>query len=269
MRKLASVPVVVLLMVLLSAGPGGAAPMAENLDQCPSVYFIGLHGLGQGPAEDAPDRPWSAEMITTGEAFNAAKPEGVTIEFGLIQYPVADDIYNSPGVVDTGVQRLDAAIRNINSRCPDQYFVLAGYSMGAWVIYKWRLQTAYLDQVLGIMLYGDPQYHREYGRDSHGNVLAKQGVGRLAVPLSGFALPLPYEPKDLVAEQRWASRCLSDDPICGEGEKYADNGASHTQQVIDAESCQRNPCPHHQYVASGWTEEGGQMLAGMAFPGVG
>lgn len=120
-----------------------------------------------------------------------------------------------------------------------------------------------MPQIYAVELYGDPLWYRS-GNDYRGQPYAYRGVARLP----GFPNPYEQNPPGLGVQMadRWQSRCLKGDPVCGEG--Y--NGTDPSNQLGLVGNCGLNPdCEHKKYTkANGGynlTEGGAKFLALKAF----
>jgi hypothetical protein len=220
--------------------------------------------MNQGP--DGSNLPWSPEISTTLATFEKLTPKETTVDGIFLEYP-------SPLVKwqknkgewwstlawskDRGVENLESVIRSVLGKCADPKIVLAGYSMGAWVIDEWlHYHREYWPHIRGVVLYGDPQWYRKDGDFVYVGLarqLSTKDVG-------------PYPPdQDYPA---WKSYCLIGDAVCGEGYELL---SEKTIQPIAANDCQSEnvPCPHKNYVkdmdGEEWTKRGGEFLASKAF----
>jgi Cutinase len=169
--------------------------------------------------------------------------------------------------------------------CPNPRIFLVGYSLGSWVIDEWLSREKeqgggkdLWDYIKAVELYGDPLWYRRGSAYLGGPVDTYGGLARRRLtPVK----PNPYENNtqgpggDL--SNRWQSRCLRGDQVCGEG--YASDFVSGIVQIKDAIVCIATFCEHKKYALSpdpskadqvgyGLTERGGKFLALKTFPEV-
>jgi len=200
------------------------------------------------------------------------------------------------GAKNTGVSRLDYYVRErVLKECPEEQhpkIVLVGYSLGAWVIDNWLLKTQCIQRVKkgvclkwkfqnedlweyisAVELYGDPMWYRSgpaFPGEDQQVPHEHKGLARYLQPFPG-----PYERNQGPSPQgkgdtlsnRWQSRCLVGDPVCGEG--YKADFAAFVQQALDVRDCPNNKlCLHLQYhnPATGLTRKGAKFLALKTFP---
>jgi hypothetical protein len=224
---------------------------------CRDVLFLGVHGTGEGP----PDPRHSAVIETTWTAFYGALPAGVSKAVDYVQYPAdlqlpsylrfAAKVNNSE---DQGVKALDHTFFDWLSRCPAQKFVMAGYSMGAWVIDDWfashHLSAQRIFQhLLAVVNYGDPMFLIEKSKPPVEGITRIVG-GFVKVPMipdrgdwggSGFVM---------------RSICAYRDPICGVAyDTYIHQRLATLTCAIDS------GCSHYSYADKGATLTNGRWLA--------
>ncbi|KAG9088886.1 hypothetical protein FRC07_012455 [Ceratobasidium sp. 392] len=94
-------------------------------------------------------------------------------EFGIVCGPLRDDLASAvPGTtayavpyntdpeygatVEEGARNTEKYIADQAAACPNQRFVLSGYSKGAMVIHQMNLAPALKNKVLSIAVFGDP-----------------------------------------------------------------------------------------------------------------
>lgn len=244
----------------------GVAPAAAASDCWSGIGFVGVHGVGQGPDGEGNivDDNHPREIEQTWDRFRE-RIDGSDLD---VAAPVRHLLpYTSPPVrggldllqdlaqvvalfgqvVDNAAARLDHAV---GRPCDDARLVLAGYSMGAWIVGKWlRDHPGKQRQVTGVMLYGDPQWFN--------NVSGVSGFARYA----GSGLPLPYVPAGV--DGRLRSLCNHGDPICGEG-----SSQSLLLRTADVARCLRDAagCAHAAYVPEA-ARQGGDFLADLVIAG--
>jgi hypothetical protein len=185
---------------------------------CADAYFVGLHGSIEGPdGSDLPDSPTIVETLNTFDEL--AREKGKVIDVELLLYTApdwhswVDIIHEALPYEAAGREELHRHIQTVLRRCPTQGFVLVGYSFGAWIINDWLSRNSHLWQhILAVELYGDPLWYRVYDVGPLGAKLFYGGLARRA----GQEVSIDLYKEDLSLSDRWQSRCLHGDPICGE-----------------------------------------------------
>jgi hypothetical protein len=269
------------IFTITAGTPGNCQPTA----QCPNAYFVGVHGMREGP-----DQGGNGDSIVISETWQEfeklAKAKGKQVKYHSIWYPAPSDWTNIALLfqdVAIGVAELDKQIRGILKTCPGLKIALVGYSFGAWVIDDWLSisENEALWQFIGaVQLYGDPLWKRTGPPYLGGTVDTYIGVAHVVNPTGmGFPNPNPYsntpEGPGVGLSDRWQSRCLKDDPICGEGYGFLYYG----NQLGLAINCGTSPdfCEHEKYasepekgkkVGYGLTTRGAMFLALKTFPDV-
>jgi hypothetical protein len=150
-----------------------------------------------------------------------------------------------------GVDRLQAAYQQSLTECPQQRFVLAGYSMGAWVIDDWLDQhPSSWDKIAAVRQYGDPGWKHKTKVPG----IVDKGLTRMIVDL-------PEDPAfpSKAHRSQWKTTCLWLDPVCGSG-----FGAVAQVQLASAAACLGVKCAHYDYVTKK-AKKGGKWLASKAF----
>jgi hypothetical protein len=281
----------------LSSGPiftvtPGTPGNCQATAQCPDAYFIGAHGI----AEDEN----SSVIVETWQKFKelADKAGKKNIVYYSLKYAAPLEFFDVEKDIillnarDSGVEELDRYVRGtvldttLRKACGDPKIVLTGYSLGAWVINEWLAKD--LDKPNGnwtlwpliraVELYGDPLWYRA-GHDYQNNHFIYNGLATLISDI-----PNPYDntlagPASTILSlaNRWQSRCLKGDPVCGEGYPIVIDPIGllhHPDQGPDALAC-ANPntvCEHTKYIKAkggyNLTERGANFLAFKAFPPV-
>jgi len=262
------------IFTIAAGTAGNCNPSANN---CPNVYFIGVHGIG----EDA----GSPELDETWQVFNANRPTDKTAHYISLAYHAPDfkswnDIANLIVPAEQeGVQNLTVLIRKENNgilrNCPTQSIVLVGYSLGAWIVNDWLDKNMDIwPNIVAVELYGDPLW--EHWVNDFGQNRLYAGLAQFVVPNSR-----PYEGDSpqgpLGITGRWQSRCLpgvSGEPICGEGYSMLKLGAEEQfepvtnpsagqfgyihppNQALDAVNCVADNCPHLKYFMGTYNDQG-------------
>lgn len=241
--------------LILTAGSwgAGAAPAAAGTQapaaRCP-ITFIGMHGLNEDLTSPVLHSFWDEyvrrvpDRSRLGNPVFLGHPRQSGTEFlHRLQYgnPAPDD------PVEVGFRFLSNQVASTVQQCSPARLVLVGYSAGAWSIDKWLRTRPYLhSQVLGVELFGDPQW--DHGPQGQG--LAR----RYRQTVSG-----PYVPASLA--DRFQSWCTSGDPICGQG--YGPGRHESARQKGAAlRMFTGGPCFEHcQSYKYGATARGAQFLA--------
>jgi hypothetical protein len=235
---------------------------------CFDAYFIGLHGSSEGP-DGSGSFPDSPTIVETRNSFEALAMEaGKLVHSELLLYvapdwnSLLDLVHEAVFYKDAGRDELHRHIQTVLGRCPTQGFVLVGYSFGAWIIDDWLSRNSSLwPNILAVELYGDPLWYRLYD--------ATLFYGGWARRLGQAGKLDPYKEKLNLAD-RWQSRCLHGDAICGEG--YS----SPSFPIAEALQCKDTLCEHRKYPLDpeinmslsgyGRTRHGAEFLAWKAFP---
>ena len=255
----------------------GSAGSCQGTANCPhDAYFIGAHGTFEGP--DGSGTAKSQAIVETAVGFLKelkAKLGQAVVDVHYLEYPspgvsvlptiTIDDFISAK---DKGVDALDRHVRNtVLNECINPKIVLVGYSLGAWVINEWlgREENKNLwPNIRAVELYGDPLWHRS-GNDYLGQTYIYNGIAHLP----GFLDPYQNSPPGPGVEiaDRWQSRCLKGDAVCGEG--Y--NGITQSIQYPLALDCINNSnCEHRRYTKDqgghDLTTRGAEFMALKAFP---
>jgi Cutinase len=255
---------------------------------CADAYFIGAHGVGEGP--DGSSRAISPELYETALNFDNAKPrQNIVIKAYYLEYPAADppditqiattkledsiSMYLSKltSAKNEGLVALGKQVTDVLRECKNPTIVLAGYSLGAWVIDEWLSGNKSLWQYIkAVEVYGDPLWYRK-GQDGtyQGVALRFRSQDVETVNQNPYKNNPPGYPLPLA--NRWQSLCLSKDPVCGEG--YNSDLISGAVQMTDFLKCPVFFCEHLKYAIApgdnrtgyGSTKGGGAFLASQAF----
>jgi hypothetical protein len=153
--------------------PPPSTPQPTQPDGCADAYFIGVHGVregpdlnGQGPSDLLKEIWKTFEHI----AHDAGK-RNVTRHY--LRYPNPNqpswDVVGNLGYIlgakIRGVMELNKFVREtVLKECPkdkNPKIVLVGYSLGAWVINDWLDGNNDLwDYIRAVELYADPLWYR-------------------------------------------------------------------------------------------------------------
>ena len=261
--------------------PGPAPlPPATRTGGCADVYFIGAHGIGEGP--DSSGHGKSPELVETAFYLVKAKPNKAVVNVKYLEYQSVDmakvtRLVSSKQYAEAiglffvelssaereGVSKLDAQVQGILKACANPKIALVGYSLGAWVVDDWLSRGKHLEFIEAVELYGDPLWSRKSHHDTYEGIARREGITvkpdayKLSPPGPGFGIA-------------WQSLCLVDDPVCGEG--YKPDLLGDVRQILDAIGCISSFCEHKKYafvVSSragyGLTKLGGEFLASQLF----
>ncbi|WP_228918589.1 cutinase family protein [Streptomyces sp. DH20] len=221
-------------------------PAAAATTTCP-VHFLGLHGLNEESDLRSPPINATWKTFESSVAAKAARPIRNLIFFPKVTtQDFLDKTYKSDtGVepdVNAGVSAVQHAMDRAVRQCPSTKFVLAGYSLGAWVVDKFLLtDSRRRPLVLAAQLYGDPQWN-------------DPGKGQGLAVILGRSLRSPYPP----FADRVQSLCNHRDPVCGTG--YRAGIADLSLRVLDLDKSVKCPGGAHCYSGRS-TTQGGKFLA--------
>lgn len=177
-----------------SAAAGGAAPAAAG--PCAAVEVLAARGTGE---------PQSGSLIMGSLPRDIAQRTGGQVY--QVRYPASVDYINGP---NQGADDALARLRAQAAACPDQRFVLAGYSEGAMVMTTLmaRLPAAIEPRVVAAVLYGNP-YYKSSSPSATGSA---RGQANGLVP--GIGVPAAFA-------GRTRDYCNTGDPVCGAGSNVA------------------------------------------------
>jgi hypothetical protein len=144
---------------------------ASNLTNCTDVYVIGLRGSGE-KFRDKDERGnleyYMGQMVSpTYELFyNQVKQKSISVDELGLNYPARpiDHTAETLSLIQDDVTKASAQLTTIliahHNVCPDQQFILMGYSQGAWVIHTTieALEPSLREQIKAVVLYGDPLF---------------------------------------------------------------------------------------------------------------
>ncbi|THY40724.1 alpha/beta-hydrolase [Aureobasidium pullulans] len=128
-----------------------------------------------------------------------------------ILYPAAQN-------TSSGQEYLLHAISTGIQACPDQKYVLLGYSQGASLVLQAssRLGKKALEAIKAIILVGNP--YRIPGKsanvDSHGNTDARGNIGMFVTQAITSNTPIPQFPESLGKSGKVLGYCLENDIVC-------------------------------------------------------
>lgn len=152
--------------------------------------------------------------------------------------------------VADGVTELSSYLDSRSSRCPDEQFVIGGYSQGAQVVGDAlaAVGSGLRNKVAFVALFGDPKLYLPEGRGPfppacRGDEFSKWRRGNVSCFTDGGILEArkPYMPGDI--EDRVGSWCDRNDPICNNNladfavsahSYYAEDGAEMDEAVREA-----------------------------------
>ena len=237
-------------------GNGGSARAFYGASPCKDVQFFGAHGVGEGGGTGSLKDQMGEVAADTWDKFSSKAK--VSVGVTAVRYPKVDAV---PFVSDLGTWSIvQKAVSEANTElasevnahfigCPNERFILVGYSEGAWVIGEFlrTAGSATLKRVAGVVLYGDPQFD-------------PTGILRSFPGLPAFGPP--YVPPAVA--DRFVSYCLSYnlpdgsrvayDPIC---QFHAIDTASCLASMSDPSNV---VCPHFHYARLGGSQRGADFL---------
>ena len=280
LRRCVQAWIVATALVLPVALVGPATP--AHADECfYEYYFLGMHGVGEGPSDTIPTT--SIVIQETKDVFEwemrhtyDKKAVGWAVSYASASQDHWYSFATITPAEEDGERQLRTAIEDQINTCVgrDPKFVLSGYSMGAWVIGNFladKNNAAFLPRIKAVMLYGDPNRYRYPEGKTKGKTYY-QGLAQW-----WGQRPTKNYP---VSRERTLSICLEKDPVCGEG--YPNTvGSRHDitrdTQTQDAAGCPATKCAHLKYVKDnretaeqdgyGLTDLGGHFLAEFAATG--
>ena len=189
-----------LLLTALAGEPAHADPPPAT--GCADIEVIAVRGTNESSPTGVLGR--LADAVT-------ARTSKTVATYGL-PYPATSDWVNS---VNAGKSLLTQRLTTQSAACPNQRFVLLGYSQGAWVVgdslagggggWPAPVSAALGTKVAAIVLYGDPRYRSWEWFD----------VGTAGAALSPINGIIPRDPGALATyASRIRSFCELDDPFC-------------------------------------------------------
>jgi cutinase len=185
--------------------PAGGTPSPSTTRPAP------VPGAGSGqPGACAPveviaargtTEPQSGSFIMGGLSNGIASATGGRVY--QVQYPAAADFANGP---NQGAADALAHLQAQAKACPDEKFVLNGYSQGAMVMVTLmqRLPADLQPRVVAAVLYGDP-YYKSASPSAAGTA---KGAANGIVP--GLGVPAAFAGRTI-------DFCNTGDPVCGAG----------------------------------------------------
>ncbi|TRM65039.1 cutinase [Schizophyllum amplum] len=119
-----------------------AVPAAVVRQECASVYLIHAAGTSEDGL-GAVGEPLAGNLTAVLPSFAS-----VGLDYDTSAEYVA--------TVAEGAQTMGDLIGNLSSTCPEQKFILSGYSKGAMVVHATDLSDELKGHVCGISVFGDP-----------------------------------------------------------------------------------------------------------------
>jgi cutinase len=171
----------------------GAAQAAAS---CSAVEVLSARGTGE---------PQSGSIIMGGLVSAVAQRTGGHVY--QVQYPATTDYVNGP---NQGAGDALAHLQSQAAACPNQRFVLTGYSEGAMVMttLMGRIPANIQGRVAAAVLYGNPYFK------SGSPAAAGSGKGQANGLVPGQGIPAPFA-------ERTRDYCNAGDPVCGAGSNVA------------------------------------------------
>lgn len=193
MKKLVSA----ICSLVLSAGfltsvltpPAVAAPVIQDglQQQCADVLFLGIRGSGETQDLGNIIRPIASDFMADIGASRV-------VRFAPVEYPAAptdnlkwdaaksiidpDSAWSFMASVDEGVAGARAVLDDSKTRCPNEKWVVAGYSQGALVAH--RVLTNFFSQevprIAGVLLVANPGRTPESAVNKSGSAAEGRGL---------------------------------------------------------------------------------------------
>lgn len=185
-------------------------------ESCEAIAFIGVRGSGQGQSEE---RGYGRFVNEAREKFVEQIAKRYTVKEVAINYQAkrfnaATVLFAPNGMndfLDSEEQGRDEVIRTLsqlNDACPNQLFVLVGYSQGAMAVHDALVSGAgslsVLNQIAAVELIADPMRVRR----SPTNEGSGSGPGAFTL-VGGLPVDVPDDLKKVTR-----SYCIELDPIC-------------------------------------------------------
>lgn len=231
------------LLVSQSAAPTTVA-QPVTAARCP-VHFLGLHGLDEQSDLTSPTINATWESFQSAVTAKALPPERDAIAFPKVTrnaFLAKNGVVGIEPDVNAGVAAIQRAMDRAVRSCSSTTFVLAGYSLGAWVVDKFLVtDPRRRELVRAAQLYGDPQW-------------TSPGKGKGLAVLFNRGLRTPYPP----FPDKVQSLCNHRDPVCGTG--YRDSARDLAQRLKDMQAPVKCPDSTHCYSGRS-TTQGGEFLA--------
>ncbi|WP_442577129.1 cutinase family protein [Microbacterium sp. F51-2R] len=245
---IASIVSLIVAGVIVVAQPAGAEdypPLATTSSSCMDVVVIGAQGSGQTYNENRGLGP----EVWHGLNYYVGHMAGYDVGYFAIPYPSADVwvlatkstrkvFWES---IDSGVTETLKYLEARISRCPDEHYVLAGYSQGAMVMHRTiqllatgkasKQLNAAVSRVDGVLAIADGDRAKNQGGISY-DTAPLDGAGIWWVSGTGGK----YKPGAIVPDvpawpaTRFHSVCHDDDVVCDPNLFRVDYGlAVHTE----------------------------------------
>jgi hypothetical protein len=212
------------LLALLLATSTGCAPGGSQPDPLPStcadLLFIGVRGSGESGSAD------HALGSTLSDLYNRLKTHHPELTTGAYGLPYAART-TSGNTVGDAADRLGSTVRQRERQCPHERLVLAGFSLGAWILGDalQRSGTPAADPtVVAAAVLGDPRFNPADSATAASSFDRRHHSDR----------PRPPYPRQLASKIR--SICRSRDAICQGDDPLADK-AQHNHYVPE-QTCQ-------------------------------
>ncbi|KAJ3036226.1 hypothetical protein HDV00_002981 [Rhizophlyctis rosea] len=200
------------------SGTGGSSSGVQpGTSSCPSIEIISARGTGE-------PQSGSLGMAPIFSAIQSAISPYTQSIYNVV-YPASADFFSSPAI---GASDLQSHIQSQITKCPNQKFVLAGYSQGAMVIVQGMNKiTSLADKVVACILFGDP-YFDSSSPAAYGTAKGSGTSGGFGI--AGYSIPSVF-----VGKTR--DYCDAGDGVCvthsftitaahlGYGSKYASDAA--------------------------------------------
>lgn len=226
-------------------------PLAANANaSCAAIQFIGVRGSG----EPAGFGGTVGAALTAFKNDETASVGSYAVVYPATHIPIITDAtpLQFAQSVNAGVSALMSHLNSESAECPNQKFVVSGYSQGALVVDIALAQepSSILSRVKGTVLFGDPFFDSSEPYDAGTYSSSRNGLVRDALPAiaNGYMLP-----PSLSAMTQ--SYCIAGDPICNYGFVNLVTCLAHESH---------GQCAHQLYVADGYANKAAAFLASKA-----
>ena len=242
---------------------------------CPDVMVIAARGTGEEPLSNQGSLSGYTGLANHGAGdtlwdmyhtyLTALRPD---LTFSLIPviYPVpslsslskiASALLNYESDARSGGSDIVLDIRSTDAECGHTVrYVLAGYSVGAWAVHDAlnALSPAQLNEVAGVVLFGDPKFvpGQPFIR-AFAALDVNHGVAAL-VDKQNNTIPGPVQADT-------GSWCFPDDPVC----QFLTDRLVWTTEITNCATAQAAKCAHLQYTNQE-TQEAAKFLAPLMPP---
>jgi len=202
------------MFVLAGAGPASAQNDGNENgnDECVDFVLMGVRGSGELSSDG---RGHGKRVVEIWDALVETNPDWSYRE-EPIQYTAAgatnplnyiSNLFFTSA--DEGVGRVDLEITRGRIQCPDQQYILAGYSQGAMVLNSWLHDEDDLSDIAGVVLLADPSRRGEAP-------YVRTRAGGDGITVLNLFVPGQYDQGTLPTElhSKTFDYCAPRDPVC-------------------------------------------------------